>query len=129
MNTGDYALHRTFNPKVVGSIPTGGMRRAPEDAGLYLLGMDMLYDLEHRIYASNSGGVIEILIDILVAVASVGVLWWSWRNRWRLLNPADGRWFSMTRWPTSGRRHTCGRMRAARSGGHSRCDRCHSETA
>ncbi len=56
-------------------------------AGLYLLGMDMLYDLEHRIYASNSGGVIELLIDILVAGASVGVLWWSWRYRQLLLNP------------------------------------------
>ncbi len=60
-------------------------------AGLYLLGMDMLYDLEHRIYASNSGGVIELLIDILVAGASVGVLWWSWRYRQLLLDPNYGR--------------------------------------
>ena len=60
-------------------------------AGLYLLGMDMLYDLEHRIYASNSGGVIELLIDILVAGASVGVLWWSWRYRQLLLDPNCGR--------------------------------------
>jgi hypothetical protein len=60
-------------------------------AGLYLLGMDMLYDLQHGIYASNGGGVIELLIDILVAGASVGVLWWSWRYRRWLLNPAGGR--------------------------------------
>jgi ferric-dicitrate binding protein FerR (iron transport regulator) len=60
-------------------------------AGLYLLGMDVLYDLEHRIYASNSGGVIELLIDTLVAGASVGVLWWSWRYRQLLLNPPCGR--------------------------------------
>ncbi len=60
-------------------------------AGLYLLGMDMLYDLEHQIYASNSGGVIELLIDILVAGASAGVLWWSWRYRKLLLDPACGR--------------------------------------
>ncbi len=59
-------------------------------AGLYLFGMDMLYDLEHRIYASNSGGVIELLIDILIAGASVGVLWRSWRYRQLLLNPACG---------------------------------------
>ena len=58
-------------------------------AGLYLLGMDMFYDLEHRIYASSSGGVIELIIDILVAGASVGVLWWSWRYRWLLLNPGS----------------------------------------
>ncbi len=60
-------------------------------AGLYLLGMDVLYDLEHRIYASNGGGVIELLIDILLAGASVGVLWWSWRYRQVLLNPDCGR--------------------------------------
>jgi len=60
-------------------------------AGLYLLGMDMLYDLTHQIYASNSGGVIELLIDILVAGASVGVLWWSWRYRRSLLDPPSGR--------------------------------------
>ncbi len=59
-------------------------------AGLYLLGMDLLYDFEHRIYASNSGGVIELLIDILIAGASVGVLRWSWRYRQQLLNPACG---------------------------------------
>jgi hypothetical protein len=64
---------------------------AAGSAGLYLLGMDMLYDLEHRIYASNSGGVIELLIDILVAGSSVGVLWWSWRYRQVLLNPDCGR--------------------------------------
>ena len=60
-------------------------------AGLYLLGMDLLYDVEHRIYASNGGGVIELLIDILVAGASVGVLWWSWHYRQLLLNPPCGR--------------------------------------
>ncbi len=60
-------------------------------AGLYLLGMDMLYDLEHRIYASNSGGLIELLIDMLVAGASVGVLWWSWRYKQLLLDPDCGR--------------------------------------
>jgi hypothetical protein len=60
-------------------------------AGLYLLGMDLLYDLEHQIYASSGGGVIELLIDILVAGASCGVLWWSWRCRKFLLNPPCGR--------------------------------------
>ena len=60
-------------------------------AGLYLLGMDMLYDLDHHIYAGNTGGVIELLIDILVAGASVGVLWWSWRYRWLLLDPPSRR--------------------------------------
>lgn len=59
-------------------------------AGLYLLGMDVLYDLQHRIYASNTGGVIELLIDILVAGASVAVLRWSWCHRRLLLDPPAG---------------------------------------
>jgi ferric-dicitrate binding protein FerR (iron transport regulator) len=50
-------------------------------AGLYLLGMDLYYDVRHGIYASSTGGVIELAIDVLVAAASIGVLWWSWRNR------------------------------------------------
>jgi hypothetical protein len=57
-------------------------------AGLYLLAMDMLYDLEHGIYASDTAGVVELLIDVLVAGASVSVLWWSWRNRRLLIDPA-----------------------------------------
>jgi hypothetical protein len=58
-------------------------------AGLYLLGMDVWYDLAHGIYASSGGGVIELVIDLLVAGASVGVLWWSWRYRAPLLSGAD----------------------------------------
>jgi hypothetical protein len=58
-------------------------------AGLYLLGMDAFYDLGHGIYASGTGGVIELVIDILVSAASLGVLWWSWHNRLRLLGDAS----------------------------------------
>jgi hypothetical protein len=50
-------------------------------AGLYLLGMDVYYDLGHGIYASSAGGAIELVIDVLVAAASIAVLWWSWRSR------------------------------------------------
>ena len=57
-------------------------------AGLYLLGMDAWYDLAHGIYASSGGGVIELVIDMVVAGASVGVLWWSWRYRTQLLSGA-----------------------------------------
>jgi hypothetical protein len=32
-----------------------------------------------------------LLVEILVAGASVGVLWWSWRYRQLLLNPPRGR--------------------------------------
>jgi hypothetical protein len=58
-------------------------------AGLYLLGMDVFYDLGHGIYASGTGGAIELVIDLLLAGASVGVLWWGWRNRLRLLGHAS----------------------------------------
>ena len=60
-------------------------------AGLYLLGMDILYDLRHGIYAGHGGGAVELVIDVLVAGASLGVLWWSWRNRGPLLDPARAR--------------------------------------
>jgi hypothetical protein len=56
-------------------------------AGLYLLGMDVLYDLRHGIYASNGDGVVELVIDVLVAGASVGALWWSWDARPQLHVP------------------------------------------
>jgi hypothetical protein len=55
-------------------------------AGLYLVGMDLFYDLAHGIYGSGGGGVIELVIDILAAGGSIGVLWWSWRYREPLLN-------------------------------------------
>lgn len=60
-------------------------------AGLYLLGMDLFYDLGHGIYGSSTGGVIELLIDVLIAGASVGVLWWTWRYRRLLLNEPASR--------------------------------------
>jgi hypothetical protein len=56
-------------------------------AGLYLLGMDIYYDLAHGIYASSGAGVIELVIDVLVAGASAGVLGWSWHHRAQLLHP------------------------------------------
>jgi hypothetical protein len=54
--------------------------------GLYLLGMDIYYDLANGIYASTGAGVIELVIDILVAGASAGVLGWSWHYRAQLLH-------------------------------------------
>jgi hypothetical protein len=55
-------------------------------AGVYLAGMDILYDLEHQIwFHGGSGGLIELAINILTVLASVGVLVWSWRRRATLL--------------------------------------------
>jgi hypothetical protein len=55
-------------------------------AGLYLAGMDILYDLEHQIwFQGGSGGLIELTINILTVVASLGLLLWSWRRRAALM--------------------------------------------
>ncbi len=55
-------------------------------AGLYLFGMDVLYDLENGIWwSSGSGGGIELAINILTLTLSSWILWWSWRHREALL--------------------------------------------
>ena len=58
-------------------------------AGLYLFGMDALYDLEHGIWwSSGAGGVIELVINLLTLAFSIGLLRWAWRRRTALLSPA-----------------------------------------
>jgi hypothetical protein len=47
--------------------------------------MDLLYDLQHGIYANGLGGIAELLINVLSAVSGVMALAWSWRNREPLL--------------------------------------------
>jgi hypothetical protein len=50
-------------------------------AGVYLAGMDVLYDLQHGIWTSGSGGAIELAINVITVTASVATLRWSWRRR------------------------------------------------
>ena len=47
-------------------------------AGLYLFGMDLLYDLEHGILTSGGGGAIEALIVALTLVFSLTALRYAW---------------------------------------------------
>jgi len=55
-------------------------------AGLYLAGMDVLYDIEHRLwFGGGAAGLIELGINVLTVVASVGLLAWTWRRRKPLL--------------------------------------------
>jgi hypothetical protein len=54
-------------------------------AGLYLCGMDVLYDLENGIYAKGSGGVIEAVINLVTLAFSVIALRWAWTRRDDLL--------------------------------------------
>ena len=50
-------------------------------AGVYLAGMDVLYDLEHGIWFSSGGGLIELGINVITLWASVATLRWGWRRR------------------------------------------------
>jgi hypothetical protein len=54
-------------------------------AGLYLFGMDFLYDVEHGIFAKGGGGVVEAVIVLLTLVFSVTVLRYGWHRRYALL--------------------------------------------
>lgn len=54
-------------------------------AAVYLFGMDVLYDLEHGIWWSSGGGVIELGINILTGGVALGLLRWTWLHRAELL--------------------------------------------
>jgi hypothetical protein len=61
-------------------------------AGMYLCAMDVLYDLQHGIYAKGGAGVIELAINIVTAVSSLGIMAFGWHFRHTLLGtPAEGR--------------------------------------
>ena len=55
-------------------------------AGLYLFGLDFLYDVENGIFAKGGGGAFEAVIVLLTLVFSVTILSWSWRHRGELLS-------------------------------------------
>ncbi len=48
-------------------------------AGLYLCSLDVLYDLQHDIYAKGHGGTIELAINLATAAISIGTLMVGWR--------------------------------------------------
>jgi hypothetical protein len=55
-------------------------------AGLYLFGMDVLYDLENGIWwNSGAGGVVELVINLVTLVVSLWLLRWAWQRREPLL--------------------------------------------
>jgi hypothetical protein len=56
-------------------------------AGVYLFGMDVLYDLEHGIWwSSGGGGWIELAINVLTIGVSLWFLRWTWLRRDALLS-------------------------------------------
>ena len=54
-------------------------------AGLYLFGMDFLYDVEHGIFTAGGGGAIEAGIVAVTLVFSITVLRFAWTRRDALL--------------------------------------------
>jgi len=54
-------------------------------AGMYLFGMDLLYDLQHGIFTSGGGGAIEAGIVAVTLVFSLTVLRFAWTRRDALL--------------------------------------------
>ncbi|MCU1599383.1 MAG: hypothetical protein JWO22_92 [Frankiales bacterium] len=71
---------RRGSPSALFWLLTGG------GAGVYLFCMDVLYDLEHGIYATGAGGVIELGINLLTLGFSVWFLRWAWDRRDALLS-------------------------------------------
>jgi hypothetical protein len=54
-------------------------------AGLYLGCMDLLYDLEHDIFAKGGGGAFEAVIVAITWIFSITVLRFAWTRRGELL--------------------------------------------
>jgi hypothetical protein len=54
-------------------------------AGLYLFGMDFLYDVEHGIFTSGGGGVVEACIVAVTLLFSLTALRYAWTRRDALL--------------------------------------------
>jgi hypothetical protein len=54
-------------------------------AGLYLFGMDFLYDVQHGIFTSGGGGVVEACIVAITLLFSLTVLRFAWTRRDALL--------------------------------------------
>jgi hypothetical protein len=52
--------------------------------------LDILYDLEHSIYAKPQGGVIELAINLLTFTLSAALLRFAWRFRQELLSAQPG---------------------------------------
>lgn len=58
---------------------------AAGSSGMYLFAMDFLYDVEHDIFTSGGGGVIEAGIVAVTLVFSVTILRFAWTRRDELL--------------------------------------------
>ncbi len=69
-----WALQRQAPSALLWLLTAGG-------AGLYLLALDVLYDIQHGIYAAGSGGLVELGVNALTAAFSLTALRWAWSRR------------------------------------------------
>jgi hypothetical protein len=76
-----WALWRGRSHAVLFGLLAGG-------GGLYLFGMDVLFDLEHGIWARGVGGLIELAINLLTLAATASLAGWIWTRREALERPA-----------------------------------------
>jgi len=60
-------------------------------AGLHLGCMDLLYDLQHGIFAKGAGGAVEAVIVLLTWALSLTILRWSWTRRGELVDSEGSR--------------------------------------
>ncbi|HWG07485.1 MAG TPA: hypothetical protein VN672_00610 [Solirubrobacteraceae bacterium] len=54
-------------------------------AGIYLCALDVLFDLQHGIYAKPDGGAVELAVNLLTLALGVGLLRFTRRFRSQLL--------------------------------------------
>ena len=51
----------------------------------FLLGMDVLYNLQHGVWFASQRGLIELLRNLATAAGTVGLFAWTWPRRAELL--------------------------------------------
>jgi len=59
-------------------------------AGFYLGAMDVLFDLEHGVWAKGANGLVELAINVATFTLSSYFARWAWTNRRELDPGGDG---------------------------------------
>ena len=58
---------------------------AAAGAGGFLLGVDVLYNLQHGVWFASGRGLAELLRNLLTGAGTVGLFAWAWPRRAELL--------------------------------------------
>jgi FtsH-binding integral membrane protein len=58
---------------------------AAAGAGGFLLGMDLLYNLQHGVWFASGRGLVELARNLATAAGTVGLFAWTWPRRAELL--------------------------------------------